>query len=200
MSKLTKKRQILTATLAIALASAILINWYYNKNDVKKSSGSNTQSTASSNLGDSIYVNGTTKENSDNNASGENSGDGSTTSDEAKSVSKTKEYFAKAQLKRTQMHDEALDKIEALLKDGGKTDEAEKLMQEYTNAVKLETDIENLITAKTGADCLAILNGDQAEIVVDADAIDELYLLQITDIVSTQSKIPTENITIIQAK
>lgn len=117
-----------------------------------------------------------------------------------KSVAKTKEYFAKAQLKRTQMHDEALDKIEEMLKDANKTDDAEKLMKEYTAAVKLETDIENLITAKTGADCLAIINSDKAEIVVDAEAIDELYLLQITDIVSTQSEIPAENITIIQAK
>lgn len=197
MSKLTKKRQILTATLAIAMASAILVNWYYNKDDVKKSAGVNTSTSSSSNLGDSIYVNGTTKESGKD---GEKTSDASDTAEEAKSVAKSKEYFAKAQLKRTQMHDEALDKIEELLKDGKKTDEADKLMKEYTNAVKLETDIENLITAKTSADCLAILNGDQAEIVVDADAIDELYLLQITDIVSTQSKIPAENITIIQAK
>ena len=197
MSKLTKKRQILTATLAIAMASAILVNWYYNKDDVKKSAGVNTSTSSSSNLGDSIYVNGTTKE---SDKDGDKTSDSSDTAEEAKSVAKSKEYFAKAQLKRTQMHDETLDKIEELLKDGKKTDEADKLMKEYTNAVKLETDIENLITAKTGADCLAILNDDQAEIVVDADAIDELYLLQITDIVSTQSKIPAENITIIQAK
>lgn len=197
MSKLTKKRQILTATLAIAMASAILVNWYYNKDDVKKSAGVNTSTSSSSNLGDSIYVNGTTKE---SDKDGEKTSENADKAEEAKSVAKSKEYFAKAQLKRTQMHDEALDKIEELLKDGKKTDEADKLMKEYTNAVKLETDIENLITAKTGADCLAILNGDQAEIVVDADAIDELYLLQITDIVSTQSKIPAENITIIQAK
>lgn len=197
MSKLTKKRQILTATLAIAMASAILVNWYYNKDDVKKNTEAGASSSAASNLGDSVYVNGTTKE---SDKESEKSTDSSDTAEEAKSVAKSKEYFAKAQLKRTQMHDEALDKIEELLKDGKKTDEADKLMKDYTNAVKLETDIENLITAKTGADCLAILNGDQAEIVVDADAIDELYLLQITDIVSTQSKIPAENITIIQAK
>lgn len=194
MSKLTKKRQILTATLAIAMASAILVNWYYNKDGVNKTANTGQQ-TSSSNLGDSIYVNGTTtnSQNTDKSKT-DNSGE------EAKSVSESKEYFAKAQLKRTQMHDETLDKIESLLSDGKKSDEADKLMKEYTESVKLETDIENLITAKTGADCLAILNSDQAEIVVDADAIDELYLLQITDIVSTQSKIPAENITIIQAK
>ncbi len=189
MAKLNKKRQILTATLAIAMASAILVNWYYNKDSANNLTSSES-TTSSSNLGDSIYVNGTTTEDSENDD----------TSEEVKSVSKSKEYFAKAQLKRTQMHDETLDKIESLLSDGKSSDEADKLMKEYTSAVKLETDIENLITAKTGAECLAIINSDQAEIVVDADAIDELYLLQITDIVSTQSKISAENITIIQSK
>lgn len=186
MNNQKKKRHILTATLAIAMLSAVLINWYYTKDAVKKTSGSDV---LSSNLGDSIYVSGTTDEDVQDSEDGE-----------VKSVAKTKEYFAKAQLKRTQMHDEALDKIEEMLKDANKTDDAEKLMKEYTAAVKLETDIENLITAKTGADCLAIINSDKAEIVVDAEAIDELYLLQITDIVSTQSEIPAENITIIQAK
>lgn len=183
MSKLSKKRQILTATLAIAMASAILVNWYFGRN--KTDTAVKGESVNSSNLGDSIYVNGSSEDETEN---------------EVQSVAKTKEYFAKSQLKRTQAHDEALDKIEALLKDADKSDEAEKLMEEYTKAVKLEADIESLITAKTGADCLAIINSDQAEIVVDAEAIDELYLLQITDIVSTQSKIPAENITIIQAK
>lgn len=192
MSKLTKKRQILTATLALAMASAITVNWYYSKDDSNKLSKSESKTSSVSNLGDSIYVNGTTNENEDEKSDDEK--------DAAQSVASVKEYFAKAQLKRTQMHDETLDKIQELLKDQKNTEEADKLLAEYTNAVKLETDIENLITAKVGADCLAILNSDSAEIVVDAEAIDELYLLQITDIVSTQSKIPAENITIIEAK
>ncbi len=185
MTNQKKKRHILTATLAVAMLSAILINWYYTKDTAQKTAGNDV---LSSNLGDSIYVSGTTDESSQD------------VDEEVKSVAKTKEYFAKAQLKRTQIHDEALDKIEEILKDANKTDEAESLMKEYTEKVKLETDIENLITAKTGAECLAIINSDKAEIVVDAEAIDELYLLQITDIVSTQSKIEAENITIIQAK
>lgn len=190
MSKLTKKRQILTATLALAMASAILVNWYYSKDDKNKLSKSDSQSSSVSNLGDSIYVNGTTEDKEETDGESEN----------VQSVAKMKEYFAKAQLKRTQAHDETLDKVQELLKDQKNTDEANKLLDEYTKAVKLETDIENLITAKVGADCLAILNSDSAEIVVEAEAIDELYLLQITDIVSTQSEIPAENITIIEAK
>lgn len=192
MSKLTKKRQILTATLALAMASAILVNWYYSKDDKNKLSKSDSQSSSVSNLGDSIYVNGTTDD--------EDREETDSESENVQSVAKMKEYFAKAQLKRTQAHDETLDKVQELLKDQKNTDEANKLLDEYTKAVKLETDIENLITAKVGADCLAILNSDSAEIVVEAEAIDELYLLQITDIVSTQSEIPAENITIIEAK
>lgn len=59
MNNQKKKRHILTATLAIAMLSAVLINWYYTKDAVKKTSGSDV---LSSNLGDSIYVSGTTDE------------------------------------------------------------------------------------------------------------------------------------------
>ena len=188
MSKLSKKRQILTATLAVAMASALLVNWYYNRDTVK---GNNEESTKpkTENLGDSIYVNGTT-------ASSEEAQE----DEEVRDVAKIQEYFAEAQLKRTQAHDEALDKIEQLLDNGKDDTQVEKLLEEYSNSIKLEADIENLITAKIGCECLVILNSENAQIVVDSQGIDELYLLQITEIVSTQANIPAEKIAIIEAK
>ena len=188
MSKLSKKRQILTATLAIAMASALLVNWYYNRDTVK----GNTDETSrpkTENLGDSIYVNGTTSPSDEAGAD-----------EEVRDVAKIQEYFAEAQLKRTQAHDEALDKIEKLIDDGKENSEVEKLLEEYSNAIKLEADIENLITAKIGCECLVILNSENAQIVVDSQGTDELYLLQITDIVSNQANIPAEKIAIIEAK
>ncbi|MGN1118689.1 MAG: SpoIIIAH-like family protein [Acutalibacteraceae bacterium] len=74
------------------------------------------------------------------------------------------------------------------------------LLADYTNRIKLETDTENLIKAKIDTECLVIINGDSAEVVVGSEAIDELYLLQISEIVSNQTEIPAEKIIIIQAK
>lgn len=183
MSKISKKKQILTATLALAMATAIAVNQYYNNSKPVADDTSTTQQPT--NLGDSIYVNGNT----------ENEG-----KEEVTEAVNTEEYFAKAQLKRTQAHDEALDEIQKLIENKADYKEVEALLDEYTERVKLETDIENLITAKIKSNCLVIVNSDQAEVVVEGEAIDELYMLQITEIVSTQTKIPAENIIIIQAK
>ncbi len=192
MEKSKKKKKILTATLAFAMAAAIGINWYYNSGNLGTSSDTET-TREQNNLGDSIYVNANTEgakdEEKDNNEN-----------EEVTDVVKTEEYFAQAQLKRTQAHDTALDEIQKVLDNKGAVEEVQSLLDEYTNMIKLETDIENLITAKIDCKCLVIINSDKAEIVVESDAIDELYMLQITEIVSGQTDIPAENIIIIQAK
>ncbi len=190
--KLFKKRRILTAALALMMASAVLINWYYSKNTVKSADG---KETTEKNLGDSIYVNGTTAQSEESLENAEQ-----TTQDEINDVSKTQEFFAEAELKRTKAHDKALDEIQKLIESGNNDEKIEKLLAEYTERIKLETDIENLIKAKIDTECLVIINGDSAEVVVSSEAIDELYLLQINEIVSTQTEIPSEKIIIIQAK
>lgn len=178
-----KKRHILTAALALLMASAVFVNWYYTKKPA-----SSAESTTEKNLGDSIYVNGTTAKNEKN------------TDEEIDDVSKALEYFAEAELRRTKAHDKALDEIQKLI-DSGKDDEKiEKLLSEYTDRIKLETDTENLIKAKIDTECLVIINGENAEVVVGSEAVDELYLLQISEIVESQTKIPSEKIIIIQAK
>lgn len=187
-----KKRHILTAALALLMASAIAINWFYSKNPVMPAD--NTGEETEKNLGDSIYVNGTTAANEEN----EEPTDAE--DEEVNDASKTLEFFAEAELKRTKAHDEALDEIQKLLEKGGNDEKIEQLLADYTNRIKLETDTENLIKAKIDTECLVIINGDSAEVVVGSEAIDELYLLQISEIVSNQTEIPAEKIIIIQAK
>lgn len=187
-----KKRHILTAALALLMASAIAINWFYSKNPVMPAD--NTGEETEKNLGDSIYVNGTTAENEENEEPTDSE------DEEVNDASKTLEFFAEAELKRTKAHDEALDEIQKLLEKGGNDEKIEQLLADYTSRIKLETDTENLIKAKIDTECLVIINGDSAEVVVGSEAIDELYLLQISEIVSNQTEIPAEKIIIIQAK
>lgn len=187
-----KKRHILTAALALLMASAIAINWFYSKNPVMPAD--KTGEETEKNLGDSIYVNGTTAENEENEEPTDSE------DEEVNDASKTLEFFAEAELKRTKAHDEALDEIQKLLEKGGNDEKIEQLLADYTNRIKLETDTENLIKAKIDTECLVIINGDSAEVVVGSEAIDELYLLQISEIVSNQTEIPAEKIIIIQAK
>ncbi|MGN0444084.1 MAG: SpoIIIAH-like family protein [Acutalibacteraceae bacterium] len=187
-----KKRHILTAALALLMASAIAINWFYSRNPVMPAD--NTGEETEKNLGDSIYVNGTTAENEENEEPTDSE------DEEVNDASKALEFFAEAELKRTKAHDEALDEIQKLLEKGGNDEKIEQLLLDYTSRIKLETDTENLIKAKIDTECLVIINGDSAEVVVGSEAIDELYLLQISEIVSNQTEIPAEKIIIIQAK
>lgn len=188
-----KKKRILTASLALMMATAVLLNWYYSRSSVK--SADTEASSTEKNLGDSIYVNGTTA------APSEESEEITTQEEEeVDDVSKSQEYFAEAELKRTKAHDEALDEIQKLLENGGGSEKIEKLLADYTERIKRETDTENLIKAKIDTQCLVIINGENAEVVVDSEAIDDLYLLQISEIVSTQTGLPAEKIVIIQAK
>ena len=184
--KLFKKRHILTASLVLMMATAIGFNWYYTKNPINTTNSD--KNTTQRNFGDSIYVNGTTAENTESDT------------EEVDDVSKTQEFFAEAELKRTKSHDKALDEIQKLIESGNNDKKVEQLLNDYTSRIKLETDIENLIKAKIDTDCLVIINGENAEVVVSSEAIDELYLLQINEIVSTQTEIPAEKIVIIQAK
>jgi len=186
MKKQTKRKYILSLTFAVALFSAVIINMYY-QNDIK----SKTQT--GENLGDSILVNSTEKEQETNEEDDEDD-------EEILDVAKTQEFFAEAELKRTKAHDNALDQIQKLIENNENSEEIEKMLQSYTDRIKTETDIENLITAKIGADCLCCINSDNAEVVVNCEAIDELYLLQISDIVTTQSGISSDKIVIVQAK
>lgn len=192
-----KKRHILTAFLALMMASAVLVNWYYSKKPVKTSDANDTMT--EKNLGDSVYVNGTTAENTEAQTE-ERKDDEEENEEQIDDVSKSQEFFAEAELKRTKAHDEALDEIQSLIEEGNNNEKIEKLLSDYTDRIKLETDIENLIKAKIDTECLVIINGDNAEVVVESEAIDELYLLQISEIVSLQTDIPAEKIIIIQAK
>ena len=188
-----KKRHVLTAVLALMMATAIGINWFYSRKPVSKTEAGD--SVTEKNLGDSIYVNGTTSPATEEMISEEENND-----DEVNDVSKSQEYFAEAELRRTKSHDEALDEIQKLIESGNNDGKIEELLNKYTERIKLETDTENLIKAKIDTDCLVIINSDNAEVVVGSEAIDELYLLQISEIVSTQTSIPPEKIIIIQAK
>ncbi len=89
-----KKRQLLLATLIIALGAAVFINWYYTK-PTAKSAGTKPEQTTQqaeqgANLGDARYVLSS-----------------DVTLDDASAQAQASEYFAGAKLRRQTAHDEA---------------------------------------------------------------------------------------------
>lgn len=196
-----KKKQILTATLMVALVAAVAVNWYYTRNDVVVKPDSSTQSNTStaSNLGDSLYVAGRVVEQGTIEETSETQ-----TNIQSKETMSDEEYFASAKLKRDESNDSISDQIESLLENENLTAEDKtkitELLTLYQETLKAQTDTENLITAKLSCQCIVIIKDGTAQIILPSGILNETVLLQITDIFEKNTDISSENLTIIEAK
>ena len=165
MAMLMKKRQLLTATLIIALGAAVAVNWFYNSNAEKGSSVLSEES-VSGNLGDSILVAGTVK----------------FEQEETTEVTQNSSYFATAKLKRSETNDEILDLIDELSIDGklsaSQFSTLNEKFEEYKNTFKWQNDTEYLILAKIGKECLVIINGNSCQVIVEKNTLNDTVILQ----------------------
>ncbi len=184
MGFIVKKRQLVLAVLVFALGAAVFVNWYYNKPETSVS-GEETLSTTkitqnvkteTKNLGDAQLVSGQS----------------------------AVKYFATARLNRSTAHDEALETLNDVIKDSSSSPEAvasaEKALEELSKIIKLETDVENLITAKTGSECVVVINNGKAQAILNENTLNDTVSTQIIDIISSQTNIFSENITLIETK
>lgn len=181
-----KKRQIVAAALVLALGSAVFINWYYNRPTAESVNGSLSvgETETGGNLGDAKLVNS------------------SSVSQGTVEASKSSDYFASAKLRRSTAHDEAEEKLNKIIKDSSSDSAAVKQASEallaLSNAIKLEADMEALIKAKTGSECVAIVNNGAAEIIVGKGVLNDTTIVQIKEIALKQTGFFAENITIVE--
>ncbi|MBQ6266646.1 MAG: SpoIIIAH-like family protein [Clostridia bacterium] len=164
-----KKRQLLMATLVLALAAAVFVNWYYTRPSVSTAANaeSTTQAQAqdAANLGDARYVIAT---------------------DVTLAQEESTDYFAAARLRRRTAHDEAAETLNDVIKDESADPDAVKAatvkLQALADTLVREGDLENMITAKLDCDCLVILNGEQAEVIVPKGALDAVSVVKIREL------------------
>lgn len=176
MNVILKRRQLILATLVVALGAAVFVNWYYTGNNSLKQSEETTESEYVQNLGEAKYVNA----------------DATAT-----------DYFSEVKLNRQKTRDEALDKLNTSLKNAKTgTEEAKSItdsIDKLTLQIKQENDIESLITAKISGECVVVINDSSAQIVVKKGALNEDTALQIMDIVTTNTKLDASNIKITES-
>ncbi len=204
---LIKKRQVLTATLIIALCAAITVNWYFTKPEGSSVETTGAEEAVTGNLGDTLFVAGTaavnkTEGETEIDVNGSKPTDVETESDEENMDSA--EYFSSAKLKRTQASDEIIDNIQKII-DNDSLDKSEKnkiavILSDYQNDIKTQTDAENLISAKTGKECLVVINGDNCQVIMEKNTLNDTLILQITEIIEKNTDILPENLTIIELK
>lgn len=176
-SKILKKRQIAAGAAAIALCTAVFLNWYYTKQ------GTNIQNapepSSSVNLGDAQYVNGT-------------------------NVVNESDYFTNAEINRSKAHDTAKEYLDSIVSDENvdaeEKEAAKKKLLDISNEIKTETDIQNLITAKLNCKCLVTLNDSKLEVILPKGTLSDDKLITIKDIVTGNSNVTSDNITVIELK
>ncbi len=174
MNLLIKRRQLILATLVVALGAAVFVNWYYTgNNSTIQSPEETTGSEYVQNLGEAKYVN----------ATGE-----------------AADYFSEVKLNRQKSRDEALDKLNKSLekvKSGSEeAKEITKSIDELTAQIKLESDVEALISAKLASECVAVINDNSAQVVVSKDALSDDSALQIIDVITTNTDLSADKIKI----
>lgn len=199
---LLKKRQVLTATLIIALCAAITVNWYFTKPESESNElTTSVDEAVTGNLGDTLFVAGTTVSKETEINEDETS---SEAEDEETQAVSAKDYFSSAKLKRQNTYDEAIDNIEKILNDesieNSQKNEISVMLSDYQNDMKIQTDAENLITAKTGRECLVVINGEECQVVLEKNTLTDTIILQITEIIEKNANIFSENLTIIELK
>ncbi len=177
MNVIIKRRQLILATLVMALGAAVFVNWYYTGNDNLKNSDETTAEYVQ-NLGEAKYVNAEAEKSSD-------------------------EYFENAKLNRTKTNDEALEKLnKALEKTGEGTDEAKTIaanISALTENVKTEKDLENIIETKLKTKCVVIINDKSAQIMVEKGVLNEKSALKIMELVTNNTDLDTTKVTIEEA-
>ncbi len=189
------KRQILLATLVLALGIAIYLNWQFSETGKDLTLAEDAD--ASKNYGEAQFV-GT----EDTAADDAIDVTGITDFTDAIATNNAGEdYFIEARLNKKQSRDEAVETLQNILQNSAITEEdkdsAIATAASISTAIDAENNIETLIKAKGFEDCITFIDGEKASIVIKTKGLLSTEVAQIKDIILTEINIPAENITII---
>ena len=114
----------------------------------------------------------------------------------------TDSYFSSVEVSRQRARDEALEVLNAVVENEQASDavkaEAMAEIQTIAKEMSQESNIESILLSKGFAQCLAVINGDAANIVVKSEGqLNPSQLAQINAVVYEQAGIEPINITIV---
>ena len=171
-------RNIVVVLSVLLIGAAVFVNWtiFGGSNGVENPENS----------GNSELV-GNNTENGANNVNGGN-------------TNESTNFFAASQIERQRARDEAIEVLQSVVDDATSLDDAKEqaLAEIAAIAANIETEanIESLIKAKGFEECVAVINGDKANIVVKSEGLRPNQLSQILEIVYLQANILPANVTI----
>jgi len=186
------RRNAVVAAVGLFVCAAVYLNWNYEQ-----------ESQAGKTLGQSTLVSGQTE---DPLVSGgeQSAGNESTAEQTVEGADSGSGYFASARLNRQQARDSAL----SLLQDAASKEDADETVkiqvndtiQTMADYTITEAQIENLVTAKGYADCVAFIGEDSLSLAVAAPegGLTQADTARIVDVVQQTADFSTDQIKIIE--
>lgn len=111
-------------------------------------------------------------------------------------------YFSDAVTNRSKARDEAIAVLQTIVDSGDAlADTKEQALSDIAKIVEemtLEANIEALIKAKGFSDCVAVISGDKANVIVKSDGLLETEVAQIAEIVYSEAGIVPSNVTLVE--
>ena len=111
-----------------------------------------------------------------------------------------KDYFSASVIERERARDEPLEVLQGVVDDATAIESAKEQalldIAAMAKVIENESNIETLIKAKGFEECVAVINGDKASVVVKSEGLQPNDLSQILEIVYLQAGILPENVTI----
>ena len=171
-------RNIVVVLSVLLIGAAVFVNWtIFGGNNDTDDSGAN---------GNSALVGGAAADNGGTSANG--------------NTNEETDFFAASQIERQRARDEAIEVLQNVVDDATSLDAAKEqaLAEIAAIAANIETEanIESLIKAKGFEECVAVINGDKANIVVKSEGLRPNQLSQILEIVYLQANILPANVSI----
>ena len=179
------KRNLIIAGAVVLIGVAVALNWvFFSRNNDKDGYDYSASAGMSTNYGTSKTTT----------ALGEETSAAPSSSDA---------YFSSVEVSRQRARDEALEVLNAVVENDKATEdvkaEAMREMQVLAKEMEQEANIESILMSKGFAQCVAVVSGDSANIVVKNDgALQAAQLAQINAVVYEQTDILPANITIVQ--
>lgn len=188
------KRQLVLASLVVALGAAVYLNWQFSGNNDLMAT---TTAEATRELGEAQYVNNAQVESKAD-------GDGSAQPENKENTNASQDYFKKARENRQNARNAAAETVKEILNDVKSSEaakaEAIKQAADIAKVIQQESNIENLVKAKGFEECVAFIQNNECSIVVSPKGLDAASVITIKDIVAGQAGVPYDKIKIMEAK
>ncbi len=122
--------------------------------------------------------------------------------DAAADAEDVEDYFATVSLGRKQARDEAMEVLLTVTQSSDSTPDAKAEAMDDMNRIALdierEAQIETLVVSRGFKNCVAVINGDNASVIIDSDPLTPGQAAQVSEIVYEASGIIPANLKIIE--